>query len=78
MTNDISSFMIWFINQVLSIFGSVFSILDGISFLGTSLLKFLLTILIISSIINILLTISKTGSIRSGRVRDNSKDKKED
>ena len=46
MTNDISDFMSWFIGQVVDMFGEIYSILDSITFAGTSLLKVLLTILI--------------------------------
>lgn len=59
---DISNFISWFLNQVRFIFTWVFSTLDNIQFLGTSLLKFILIIFIISVLIPIILTISKSSS----------------
>ena len=49
--NDITSFMTWFLNQVISIFSYVFSTLNSITFMGTSLLKVLLTITILGAIL---------------------------
>ena len=60
MTNDISDFMSWFIGQVVDMFGEIYSILDSITFAGTSLLKVLLTILILGSLLGVILTFSKS------------------
>ena len=60
MTNDISDFMSWFIGQVVDMFSEIFSILDSITFAGTSLLKVLLTILILGSLLGVILTFSKS------------------
>lgn len=57
---DISNFMTWFINQVVSIFTELFRILQNIQFLGTNLLQVIVTIIIISSILPILLTIGNS------------------
>ena len=78
MTNDISDFMSWFIGQVVDMFGEIYSILDSITFAGTSLLKVLLTILILGSLIGVILTIGKSVSTnlsksqRSERVKERS------
>lgn len=60
MTNDISDFISWFIGQVVDMFGEIYSILDSITFAGTSLLKVLLTILILGSLLGVILTFSKS------------------
>lgn len=60
MTNDISDFISWFIGQVVDMFGETYSILDSITFAGTSLLKVLLTILILGSLLGVILTFSKS------------------
>lgn len=57
--SDISSFMTWFINQVINIFKFCFDILDSITFSGTSLLRVFLTILVLSVLIPVVLTIAK-------------------
>ena len=56
---DISSFMSWFINQVVNIFKFSFETLDSITFGGTSLLRVILTILVLSILIPVVLTIAK-------------------
>lgn len=60
MTNDISNFMSWFIGQVVSMFGSIFNILDSITFSGTSFLKFILVIVILSALLPVVLTLSQS------------------
>ena len=70
---DITNFMTWFLDQVISIFKFVFNTMDSITFMGTSLLKVVLTIVIISALIPILLTIGKSSRItaeRADKVRD--------
>ena len=80
--NDITEFMSWFISQVVDIFGVLFSILDSITFAGTSLLRVLLTILILGSLLGVILTIGRTVSTnlakaeRSDRVKERSNKKK--
>ena len=56
---DITDFMIWWLSQVLQLFTKIFNLLDSIQFMGTSLLKVILTILILSVLIPVILTISK-------------------
>ena len=67
MTNDISDFMSWFIGQVVDMFGEIYSILDSITFAGTSLLKVLLTILILGSLLGVILTIGKSADFIGSR-----------
>lgn len=57
---DITEFMTWWLSQVLQLFTKIFNLLDSIQFMGTSLLKVVLTILILSVLIPVILTISKS------------------
>ena len=57
---DISSFVTWFIDTIINIFTKLFSILDSITFMGISLLQYSITILILSAVINLLITIPDT------------------
>lgn len=63
---DISNFIQWFVTQVVEIFSQLFSILDSITFSGTSLLKVITGILIISTLIPIIMTIAPTGTYNTG------------
>ena len=65
---DITNFIQWFVGQVVSIFTSCFTILDSITFMGTSLLKVILTILILSALLSVILTIGRSSSNVAGRV----------
>lgn len=70
---DISGFMSWFINQVITIFTKSFNILDSIQFAGTSLLKVIITIAILVPLVGVVLTISKNVSVigqRSERIKE--------
>lgn len=73
---DITNFMTWFIEQVVDMFTSIFTILDSIEFLGTSLLKVILTILILTSLLSVVLTIGKSSSVVASRA-DKVKTKRE-
>lgn len=57
---DISNFMSWFLNQVVSIFSWFFGILDSITFAGTSLLKVSVTIVILVPLVGVFLTLFKS------------------
>lgn len=59
---DISNFMTWFVDQVISIFTWAFNLLDSIQFWGTSLLKLSVTIIIINAMIPIILTLVNKGT----------------
>ena len=70
---DISAFMSWFINQVISIFSKCYTILDSIQFGGTSLLKVIITIVILVPLLSVILTISQSVSVigqKSERIRE--------
>lgn len=58
--NDITDFMTWFVSSVVDMFSELFSILDSITFAGTSLLRVMLTILILGSLIGVILTIGQS------------------
>lgn len=57
---DITDFMTWWLSQVLQLFTKIFNLLDSIQFMGTSLLKVILTVLILSILMPVILTISKS------------------
>lgn len=61
MTHDITDFMTWFINQVITIITKAFNILDSIQFAGTSILRVLLVILFFSAVLPVILTIVNSG-----------------
>ena len=65
--NDITEFMSWFISQVVDMFGELFSILDSITFAGTSLLRVMLTLLILGSLLGVILTIGQSFNYLSNR-----------
>ena len=74
--NDITDFMSWFVSEVVDMFSELFSILDGITFAGTSLLKVILTLLILGALLPVILTFARSlssnlsRSERSDRVRN--------
>lgn len=53
---DISNFMAWWINQVARIFLYTFTTLDNIQFAGTSVLRVMVFVVILSALINIMVT----------------------
>lgn len=57
---DITEFMTWWLSQVVRMFTYFYNLLDSIQFMGTSLLKVILTILILSVLIPVILTISRS------------------
>lgn len=70
---DISNFIIWFITQVVNIFKWFYNLLDSITFCGTSLLKVLVTIVILVPLISVVLTINQNVNVignRSERIRN--------
>lgn len=76
---DITNFMTWFLSEVVKIFTFVFSTLDNITFMGTSLLNVILTIVILSALLPILLTIARSSRVsRSGHVKGEKYDKETD
>lgn len=73
---DITYFIQWFINQVVTIFSDLFDILDSITFANTSLLKVIISIVIISTLIPIIMTIAPTGTYNTGEKVGKSERKK--
>ncbi len=76
MVNDITEFMDWFITCVIDMFGELFSILDSITFAGTSLLRVLLTILILGSLLGVILTFSRSVTYNLSRAERSDRVKK--
>lgn len=73
---DITNFMTWFINQVVNMFTWIYSTLSSIKFMGTNLLQFSVTLMILIPLIGVVLTISSNvGFVRAERVRESRKDK---
>lgn len=62
---DISSFMTWFLTQVVNIFSYTYTTLNNITFMGTSLLKVILTITILGAMLPVLLTITQTQGVKA-------------
>lgn len=60
---DITNFMTWFINQAVNMFSWFFNILDSITFMGTSLLKVCITIMILVPLLSVVLTLSTGVSV---------------
>lgn len=56
---DITEFITWFISQVVNIFTWCFNLLDSITFAGTSLLKVIVTIIILVPLLSVVLTLFK-------------------
>lgn len=75
---DITNFMQWFINQVITLFTQIFNLMNSIEFMGTSLLKLILTIVILSTIIPVLFTIIQRKDIQNAvSYNDRVKEKNE-
>ena len=54
---DITDFMTWFLSELLKLVSNIYSFLNNITFMGISILDFTITCLIISVVINIMLTL---------------------
>lgn len=66
---DISSFIQWFINQVMTIFTYIWNTLDNITIYGNvTLLDFIITLTIITIFIEIILALPTTASKISGKI----------
>lgn len=63
---DISNFITWFINEIITMFTSLFNILNNITFANTSLLKVIITIGILGALIPVILTIAPSGMYNRG------------
>lgn len=66
---DITGFIDWFVNLMISGVTSCFNILDSITFHGLSLLDFSLAFILIPTGVSIFIAISKTGKVISRHER---------
>ena len=73
MTRDISSFISWFIQQVVNIGTQVINIIDGIIIYGNvSLLDFIIAITILGMFLSLILTIPQNAMNKAERnVKEN-------
>ena len=62
---DISSFISWFVSMFSSIIGRILALLGNIKFMGTSLLGYSITLMILGVVFNILFS-----KVRNRRVRE--------
>lgn len=77
---DITNFMTWFLTELLKLVSNIYSFLNNITFMGISILDFTITCLIISVVINIMLTLVTSNGTKDlntkparGRLRDRGK-----
>lgn len=75
---DITNFMSWFLNQAIKIFTWFFTTLENIKFMGTDLLTFSLTILILSSFTMVIFTFSPSVSVLAGKASKSISKKREE
>lgn len=66
---DITSFIDWFVNLMITGVTSCFNILDSVTFHGLSLLDFSLAFILIPTGVSIFIAISKTGKVISRHER---------
>lgn len=64
---DITIFMTWFVGQVVRMFTYFFNLLDSITFSGTSLLKVIVTIVILVPLVSVVLTINQNVNVIGSR-----------
>lgn len=72
MEFDITYFISWFIDLFITLFVFVCDTLDSIHFFGTSLLKFICVLVVLSVLLPVILTLGKSSSVvasRSERIR---------
>lgn len=64
---NITTFIDWFISQFLTLFTFIFNTLDNITFHGTSLLGYSITLILMGVIITTLTTLPKREKLKTGR-----------
>ena len=64
---DITNFMTWFVQQFVILLSQLLTLLDSITFAGTSLLRVCLGITILGAALPIVLTIAKTVGTNGAR-----------
>lgn len=60
--NDITPFVNWFLSTMVNLFTFVFNTLDSISFMGITLLDFVLTVFILSVAVPLVITTMRASS----------------
>ena len=70
---DITTFMTWWLNQVIRIITYTFSVLDSITFMNTTLLRLILTITIFSALFKVVLVIPQQAIPKGERTRHDNK-----
>lgn len=77
---DISNFMAWFIAQVVRLVTFFFSLLANVTFLGTSLMRLIVDLLILGVVLDVLIVSVKSRSVRdvSGDDKKNKKGESDD
>ena len=70
---DISTFMAWWVTQVITIIGYCWNTLDSIQFAGTSILRIMLMIIIFGALFKVTLTIPQKLSTGVSERRKESK-----
>lgn len=64
---DITSFITWFIEEIIKLFTKCFNLLNSITFYNISLLQYIISLLILGVIIEILFTLVSSNGISSSR-----------
>lgn len=73
---DITNFMAWFIDIVVDWFGYIFTMLDSITFAGTSLLKVILFINVIVPFLSIIIVVADgSGTVGAERAISSTRNK---
>lgn len=67
---DITGFMSSFLNEIVNFFGTMFGILDKITFLGISLLDFTITLFVLGVAIPLVITLLPSRAVHSVREYD--------
>ncbi len=75
---DITAFMNWFLNMFLDIFKFIYDTLDSITFNGISLLKYLVSVLVLFPILTILFTLVTSEKIWDSKSERSKKTSKEE
>ena len=74
---DISTFMTWWLNQVIGIITYCYNVLDSLQFGGTSVLRLILTITIIGALFKVTLVIPQQIIPKGERTRHDNKPKRD-
>lgn len=64
---DITSFITWFVENILNIFTWCFNLLNRITFYNVSLLQYIISLLVLGVILEILFTLVSNNGIKSSR-----------